>query len=1155
MNNTITFSSELMKNYKQAAIMSPEEKFEALQTDNGHALLFSVGTDKTFYVTQEISGHDTGWEKTDLSSALIAKDFAGKDNITCKTFEIAQNAQNGSIGIAMVINDTQNDHLYLCLGNSNTDTSWLDNPAWIAYTYDDAAHPVSTLIIPNVFISETASNDQYIVVDSVRDPDSPEKLVYRHYIDTDKADGYAWHPHDLPFDLEADSNYASSLGRQKGQYIDGMYTFGQVDGASQFAYQPLYNVWNPTIPPSPARLNLPGNIVPEAMAPLRKSDFSTDLFVSANSGLYYFSSANQKDNATATLLYTHEMFHSLRKLFAFNSDGNIIVWGLNADDEIFYTACPVSQITQAAAWSHPLPILTQVDMVSPYVNKVNNGNAFFAVAGNELKVVTQSPHTTSWKSSNVMLPALDTDKAHKFSSYTTRIQLNDENDQPLSNTPVSLSASTRTPVYINHLYYILDNTPILVNTDQLGSITIVEWVDSLTGTQFMISEGNSQTVSINPMETPFNKIAALNTADSLKNATITSYDGSTQPLVDSSVSSTDLQTVASGNQQLADCYDTVSTTAPQLLTVPTAQKRVSKKQFKAANTFYAAVPVTLTSSSDPIEVAAGDLYNWLKSGIESVIQIVKDAASGAWHFIANIAGQVYRAVLNSVETIVGAVEWLFNAIKTAIEDLIAFLEFLFEWADITRTKKVMKNLATLFLHNQVDSLPAVKQQFNDAVNDAITAINNWAGMDDLTGLGSAASEPVNKNSTPSSGSNSSSTYLTHHFQNNAGNISLKGSAGDPDPTQNLIDTLLNTLSQEGQILGEVITQLEALASDITSLSLTQVLERLMAILADGVLESAANVIDALIDLLQQLGNTILSILSTPIHIPVISDILNDFGVPDMSMLDLFCWVCAVPATLIFKLANNSAPFPDDSNTSFLINADDYNDVVEAFAAPENTFSRSTAALASTSTMPASVQNSVFVIGHTFSGFFTLMSSFVTSFEAAEETGDNPWSTPSMILGTLSGASNALASNLVPKMPTKNTAINWLNNVTTGLGYLNMMIFSGPAQDKFASSTSVFSSFKVNDSRATGAIIDASLAIPALIGTVWHYTELSKDPASSERSQAIVEETSNIMSYLGREQYAIAVNAEDPETKGITIGIMIGSFVCYSGLQLGDALIS
>jgi hypothetical protein len=34
-----------MSNYKQAEVMAPERRFEALQTGSGRALLFSIGTD------------------------------------------------------------------------------------------------------------------------------------------------------------------------------------------------------------------------------------------------------------------------------------------------------------------------------------------------------------------------------------------------------------------------------------------------------------------------------------------------------------------------------------------------------------------------------------------------------------------------------------------------------------------------------------------------------------------------------------------------------------------------------------------------------------------------------------------------------------------------------------------------------------------------------------------------------------------------------------------------------------------------------------------------------------------------------------------------------------------------------------------------------
>jgi len=70
----ITFESELLKNHKHAKVMSPDSKFQALQTNEGHSLFFSIGDDNVFYVTKETTSEITGWTKrADLSSSFIRK--------------------------------------------------------------------------------------------------------------------------------------------------------------------------------------------------------------------------------------------------------------------------------------------------------------------------------------------------------------------------------------------------------------------------------------------------------------------------------------------------------------------------------------------------------------------------------------------------------------------------------------------------------------------------------------------------------------------------------------------------------------------------------------------------------------------------------------------------------------------------------------------------------------------------------------------------------------------------------------------------------------------------------------------------------------------------------------------------------------------------
>jgi len=63
-------TSELMQNYFQADVLNPEDKFEALQTDAGASLLFSIGTDGVLYLTKEVVRSTHGWNRDDLSSAL-----------------------------------------------------------------------------------------------------------------------------------------------------------------------------------------------------------------------------------------------------------------------------------------------------------------------------------------------------------------------------------------------------------------------------------------------------------------------------------------------------------------------------------------------------------------------------------------------------------------------------------------------------------------------------------------------------------------------------------------------------------------------------------------------------------------------------------------------------------------------------------------------------------------------------------------------------------------------------------------------------------------------------------------------------------------------------------------------------------------------------
>jgi hypothetical protein len=124
-----------------------------------------------------------------------------------------------------------------------------------------------------------------------------------------------------------------------------------------------------------------------------------------------------------------------------------------------------------------------------------------------------------------------------------------------------------------------------------------------------------------------------------------------------------------------------------------------------------------------------------------------------------------------------------------------------------------------------------------------------------------------------------------------------GWSSSPECAQGLVDELLAALENEGKVWAHGWVELTNLINDFQTLTLEQVLKKLFGILAEAVLGSVKTVMDALLKILANIARSLLELLDTKIHIPVIFDILNEIGVPDISFLDLFCWISALAVTV------------------------------------------------------------------------------------------------------------------------------------------------------------------------------------------------------------------------------------------------------------------
>ncbi|KAI0545801.1 hypothetical protein F4679DRAFT_449056 [Xylaria curta] len=1158
---TLGYSSEMMENYAQGQIVSPTEKFQALQASIGLSMLFCIDTSGVLRAIKEQSGKaNTGWVISDLSSSLISSQFPGASNVKVDTFDAGQSALDSTISLALALQDSTTDWLFISLGNSSSDTSWTSNPSWKRVNFDAVTENPSGISIINIMFTETMSGLQYIIVDIDRLGGSSRNIA-RYHIDPAKTTGRYWVKADVPVDIE-DGSYQSCVGQVRNGYVDGVYTSGQTGGVAQLVYSPIENVFGEG-PPLPRRLGLPGGVLPSSIATARYSDPAsefytfTDLFAISGATLYRFAPDAQQDSATGQPLVTSDVLSGADQLFAMTQGGVTTLWGTNASNEVFYISCQTSQLSQPGSWSAAVPILKGVEHISPYVNKIDGGNTIFAAGNGKFWRLTQASRTNAkvWRSQEIAIPAPADVKPTAFNSYTTTLVVNDDELQPVANANVAISADSSTPFYINGLYYVVGPTPVKVSTDKSGVVMIVEACDDLNAAVLTVAiENDIISYIIDPMNYAFDKIAALNSEDALRNAsyptktTAGGYVGDPgyAPLIDSSAAQGDLQVVASRMTNLKDVWNGVkppSTTASRRL-APTHPEPVPATQFRASPRY--------KDFLDDIAMAAGDLFQWLKSGVEAVIDLIKDAATNAWHFIAEIAGKVYRAVLDTVDAIVGALEWIFNVIKTAIEQLIEFVKFLFAWDDITRTKDVLYNVSKLFLKDQVDGLGEAKTLFDNEVAEVEKTLSQWAGLGDWTPLGDAASNPpANSATSPTQNQTASSMSFANHFKNNFGQLTVTESRASADVVQDTINALLNAVSNEGAVLSAVYTKLQQVANKITSLSVTDAIKQIAVILGEGLLSSVQVVVDALLDVLSSVANTVIDLMDTKIYIPIISDILELIGVPSISFFDLFAWIGAVSFTLVYKIANGDVPFPDNSNVNALKSASSWDELAGLFGKSAD---GTPATKAGAVTLPHEVAKVIHIAGHAVGGFTTLMGCFLVGFEAEFPTGDNPFSLPGAILGGLGAALVGVAEFLVPSDPVENTAVSSLSKACTVAGLVSKIIFAGPVQGKLAVAGSGFSALAVNDGRATSAIVDSILVIPELFVTGWHFYELSQKPASTEQAAAIVGEVSHLTNDGARISYAIAVNDPDPLTKQQAIVITLACRVVTAGLLTAEAFL-
>jgi hypothetical protein len=1178
MSYNIAYSSEVMTGYLQGEIIAPDKQFQAIQNEAGNSLLFSVSTEGTFYVIQEVVASDvnaaqnssqsnTGWIKTDLTSSIKSQ-FFPNSTIAAKTFAVSQDTSSGKYSVAVAITESSNDYLFIATSYSINDDSSLALE-WKAIPFDAKGKSYDSISIDSIYIFQT-TGVPLIVVEIVP---SGKSTTEQYFIDsTQMVSSLYWYYYPLPINLTSGS-LDLCAGRKYGESVDGIYTCGAVGSTYSVYYQPIINASNPAQTAPTSQLTFDGPATPKCIASVSSAQSGssyTDLYVTTDEGdLYLFTADNQHNNSIGVKIVTSPLFVGTNSLTAYTTDTKVVVWGINNNHQIFYTQRDLTSNNDLTTWTFPLPILSGVQLISPYINRVNGGNTYFAdIGNNQLKKYIQDPVTTCWLSENIMLPVDVGSSADSFDCYMTRLTVTDDTNTLVAGARVKITAKSRVSTYINNEYYVLESTlPVTVKTDNGGGIKVIQKIENLQGVGLIFESESGNTLQINPMDTSAQKVATLNTPEALQNAEVVSDGGTTTgTLVDSNLSDSDYKAGADSIQSLIDAYNNYNIPATNSVSEDLSQP--STTSFKSINYSPNArmyrfditsnaiqmsvvdnVGSALDDLGDAIVAAAGDLCSWLKSETDYVIQIIEDAANEIWNFVVTIAGEVFTFVIDCVEKAVEALMAVLGALGTIIKDLLQFVKFLFSWGDISLTKDVIKNTLKLYLDSCIDSIADMESSISGMLTDLENKINVWADIPPTAGAepltSSQSSYTHDAYSTPT-------TYLPDYLTANINNARFSGVSLAVDGLEAIITTFVDAIEGEEDVIKRAVDQLNTQLLDddkYKTMSFLDILQTIMGIVADTIIESAEVLLDATVELIEGLYDALIVFLDTPIWIPVISNLLEDiFGYEiSLSLLDIFCYIGAIPGTIVYKLLNGEAPFSeDDPTTQGIINSTSIDELISYFGTSDPDSIDLSKEFYSDFRIPESGKDTIYVCFHAVSSIGALVYAVLAPVNDLAPIA--PLMAATSLASAIQSSSFTAAGYFAKPYPIQDPTVSELSSLISDTKTLSSLIF-GVMEKK--------ESIAVPAKYAKG-VLDIILNMFSFAPLVYHFYELIQDDQNKFTALAYLDDSARVCTYISGIAGGIAAVDPEPDTSEI---VALTSSVCAAingGIQLSacavDAII-
>lgn len=560
---------------------------------------------------------------------------------------------------------------------------------------------------------------------------------------------------------------------------------------------------------------------------------------------------------------------------------SVSIWFSNSEHTLGYQRAG----NDGTLHGRPVPLCpagTSIDYAAILDLGSRSQSLIVASDSHRLLLMEQAAETGMWNTRPLLLGAPNS--LIEINAFVSHVELRDDTCRPFSLAKVNLSSSGWVNLIVNGTDYSVGAEPVEVQTDAMGTLTIVQPSDDVSGTTYTLSNApggpnifSSGGFRIDPSVKVQGKLGALSTPEALRRVGAEGRD----------------EDVAAAAKAISKMHSLIND--------------VSNPTSRSTN-----IVPTITSVHSFADVAhvAWDFWEWVKAKASEVTDFIIEKLAEAWRFVVKIAGQVWSFVLDSAAAIIKGITFVLDKVGLGLKKLWEYVQYVFNWEDIKTTYSGLKSMVNASLDFAADYAEGAGRG----------AVNWFDGLEKMLGEALNVKLPEGLGSRKHSSAESSKSAKgsekarsveanTATYQFNQGAKSAQVNLGVVDEMKSLYQDVfkpaLEEVSQGTRDLTEMLTEMLKKEGSTS-------VEDILKTIGGSIVHLIVSLLKGIVSGITKLGSRIIKGIKSALNTSVLSfgvlgGILKTLHVPDFSILDIVAIVTAIPVTVLAKTITGKPP--------------------------------------------------------------------------------------------------------------------------------------------------------------------------------------------------------------------------------------------------------